>query len=59
MRDRLGETVKEFDAIIKPEVGRIVFLGTPQTEMSLYNDLEERGFQTRIWTALYLHKRSK
>ena len=53
MRDRLGETVKEFDAIIKPEVGRIVFLGTPQTEMSLYNDLEERGFHTRIWTALY------
>lgn len=53
MRDRLGETVKEFDAIIKPEVGRIVFLGTPQTEMSLYNDLEERGFETRVWTALY------
>jgi hypothetical protein len=53
MRDRLGETVKEFDAIIKPEVGRIVFLGTPQTEMSLYNDLEERGFDTRVWTALY------
>ena len=53
MRDRLGETVKEFDAIIKPEVGRIIFLGTPQTEMSLYNDLEERGFKTKIWTALY------
>jgi hypothetical protein len=53
MRDRLGETVKEFDAIIKPEVGRIIFLGTPQTEMSLYNDLEERGYKTRIWTALY------
>lgn len=52
MRDRLSETVKEFDAIIKPKVGRIVFLGTPQTEMSLYNDLEERGFKTRIWTAL-------
>ena len=53
MRDRLGETVKEFDAIIKPSIGRIIFLGTPQTEMSLYNDLEERGFKTRIWTALY------
>jgi hypothetical protein len=52
MRDRLGETVKEFDAIIKPEVGRIVFLGTPQNEMSLYNSLEERGFKTKIWTAL-------
>ena len=53
MRDRLGETVKEFDAIIKPSVGRIIFLGTPQTEMSLYNDLEERGFKTRVWPALY------
>ena len=56
MRDRLSETVKEFDAIIKPDVGRIVFLGTPQTEMSLYNELEERGFKTRIWTALYPNK---
>jgi len=53
MRDRLSETVKEFDAIIKPDVGRIIFLGTPQTEMSLYNTLEERGFKTKIWTALY------
>ena len=53
MRDRLSETVKEFDAIIKPEVGRIIFLGTPQTEMSLYNTLEERGYKTKIWTALY------
>ena len=59
MRDRLGETVKEFDAIIKPEVGRIIFLGTPQTEMSLYNDLEERGFKTRIWTALYPDKQQR
>ena len=52
MRDRLGETVKEFDAIIKPEIGRIVFLGTPQTEMSLYNDLEERGYDSCVWPAL-------
>jgi len=56
MRDRLSETVKEFDAIIKPNVGRIIFLGTPQTEMSLYNNLEERGFRTKIWTALYPNK---
>ena len=56
MRDRLSETVKEFDAIIKPKVGRVVFLGTPQTEMSLYNDLDERGFKTKIWTALYPNK---
>ena len=56
MRDRLSETVKEFDAIIKPDVGRIIFLGTPQTEMSLYNTLEERGYKTKIWTALYPDK---
>ena len=56
MRDRLSETVKEFDAIIKPDVGRIIFLGTPQTEMSLYNTLVERGYKTKIWTALYPDK---
>jgi len=53
MRDRLSETIKEFDSIIKPEVGRIVFLGTPQTELSIYNQLEERGFKTQIWPARF------
>ena len=48
-----GETVKEFDSIIKPDIGRIVFLGTPQTEMSLYNELEDRGFKTQIWPSRY------
>lgn len=48
MRDRLSEAVKEFDAIIKPG-GRITYLGTPQTEQSLYNVLPERGYATRIW----------
>lgn len=52
MRDRLSESVKEFDAILKPG-GRIIYLGTPQTEMSLYNALPERGYQIRVWPALY------
>ena len=56
MRERLSETVKEFDAIIKPEIGRTIFLGTPQNEMSLYNSLGERGFKTKIWTALVPNK---
>ncbi len=59
MRDRLSETIKEFDAIIKPEVGRIVFLGTPQTEFSLYNSLEERGFKTRIWPARHPNEKQR
>ena len=51
-RDQLAEAVKEFDAIIVPGA-RIIYLGTPQTEMSLYNQLPERGYETRIWPALY------
>ena len=55
MRDKLSETVKEFEAIIKPG-GRILFLGTPQTEMSIYNTLEERGYKTTIWPARFPEK---
>jgi len=50
MRDKLSEMVKEFDAILKPG-GRIIYLGTPQTEQSLYNELPNRGYQVRIWPA--------
>jgi|TARA_R110000744_G_scaffold122963_2_gene228011 hypothetical protein len=52
MRSKLGEAVKEFDAVLKPE-GKILYLGTPQCEMSLYNTLTERGYQMRIWPARY------
>lgn len=51
-RDRLGELVKEFDAILKPE-GTIIYLGTPQCEMTLYRELENRGYTTTIWPARY------
>ena len=52
MRDRLSEGVKEFESIIKPS-GKVIFLGTPQCEQSLYNALPERGYKKRIWTAKY------
>lgn len=51
-REKLSETVKEFDAVLSPG-GRIVYLGTPQTEESVYKTLEQRGYQCRIWTARY------
>lgn len=60
MRERLAERVKEFDAILMSEedlksigidVAQITYLGTPQTEMSLYNALPERGYDVRIWPA--------
>ena len=52
MREKLGEAVKEFDAILKPD-GKVVYLGTPQNEMSLYNTLLERGYEMRVWPARY------
>lgn len=52
MRERLAESVKEFDAVLKPE-GKIIYLGTPQNEMSLYNTLLSRGYQMRVWPARY------
>lgn len=52
MRDKLSEAIKEFDAVLKPD-GNILFLGTPQTESSIYSALPERGFKTRIWPARY------
>ena len=54
MRDKLSEAIKEFEAIIKPEKqSRIIFLGTPQVEQSIYNKLQERGYKVRYWTARY------
>ncbi|NJE35211.1 DNA maturase B [Megasphaera sp. SW808] len=51
-RDKLSEAVKEFDAILKPG-GQIIYLGTPQTESSLYNTLQDRGYKARVWPVRY------
>lgn len=51
-REKLAELVKEFAAILKPN-GKILYLGTPQTELSLYSTLETRGYQTLIYPARY------
>lgn len=52
MRDKLGNLVKEFDSVLKPD-GEIKYLGTYQTEMSLYKVLPERGYIPRVWTGRY------
>lgn len=51
-RDQLVERVKEFESVIKPG-GRIIFLGTPQTQESIYNHLRTVGYKLRVWTAKY------
>ena len=55
MREKLSEAVKEFDAILKPEDdSKVIFLGTPQTEDSIYTRLQDRGYRTRIWPAVHI-----
>jgi len=52
MREKLLERTKEFSAVLKPlEEARTIYLGTPQTEDSIYKKLPET-FTTRIWPAL-------
>jgi len=53
MRDRLMTLVEEFSAVIKPlPDARILFLGTPQSEFSVYTALaNQRGYTLRIWPA--------
>lgn len=53
-REKTGELVKEFDAVLKPG-GRIMYLGTPQIAQSLYSTerLQARGYIAKIWPARY------
>jgi hypothetical protein len=58
MREKLLTAVGEFNAILKPG-GSVMFLGTPQTEESIYNKLRQRGYDCRIWPARYPDKPEK
>lgn len=46
-RETLEHLTKEFSAICSN--GRILYLGTPQTKDSIYNNLPSRGYTVRIW----------
>lgn len=54
-REELAGIVKEFDNVLKKGLDhtKIIYLGTPQTENSLYMDLSNKGFELRIWPARY------
>jgi hypothetical protein len=54
MREKLANAVKEFEALLTPKpTSRIIFLGTPQCEMSIYNELANRGYSLMVWPARY------
>lgn len=46
MREQLMNLTRDFTSI---SMGRIVYLGTPQSQESTYNTLPGRGFAVRIW----------
>lgn len=49
-RERLADLVKEFDAVLKPNAAaRVIYLGTPQVEQTLYRRLEGRGYVAGVW----------
>lgn len=47
-RQALEHLSKDFTSICQK--GRIMYLGTPQTVDSIYNNLPARGYQIRVWT---------
>lgn len=52
MREKLSTSIKEFDALLTPKPdSRIIYLGTPQSEQSVYSVLPERGYTMRVWPA--------
>ena len=55
-REKIKLLSKEFSAIVANELGRIMYLGTPQTEDSIYKELPNRGFTTRIWYGRHPNK---
>ena len=58
MREKLLSSIAEFEAVLKPG-GEVIYLGTPQTEQSIYHGLHEKGYDTRIWPARYPDNRLK
>lgn len=51
-REKIASHVREFPSILSPG-GKIIFLGTDQSEQSLYRSLEGLGYQVRVWPVQY------
>jgi hypothetical protein len=54
MREKLLQYITDFEAILKPhKEAQIIFLGTPQSEESIYNELTNRKYVTLVIPARY------
>ena len=60
LRNKLLKATNEFTNVLKPK-GQVIYLGTPQSEESIYNiirhrkgeNTDTRNYVTRIWTVQY------
>ena len=52
MREKLEGKTTEYAAILKPG-GEIIYLGTPQSEQTIYRRLPEKGYTVRVWPSRY------
>lgn len=51
MREKLRQYMRDFPSICTS--GKILYLGTPQSADSVYNDLVSLGFDLRVWPGRY------
>lgn len=52
-REKLREAVTEFSPILRPQKGRLLYLGTPHTEESIYNEEAKKGCRVQIFPIRY------
>ncbi len=48
-REHIDSAISEFRQILIPKQGRLIYLGTPHTEVSIYNKLYDKGHKVRIF----------
>jgi hypothetical protein len=48
-REHIDSAISEFRQILLPKQGRLIYLGTPHTEVSIYNKLYNKGHKVRIF----------
>lgn len=51
-REKIHEKCKEFESLVNPG-GMVLFLGTPQTEESIYNEKLDQRYVCRRWPCRY------
>lgn len=52
-REKLRKAITEFSPILRPLKGRLLYLGTPHTEESIYNEEAEKGCRVQIFPIRY------